>query len=55
MWTKLPTTFDFWEVEITFRVTGRARVGADGLVRATTNHTTLILIDYCHVIISIVI
>lgn len=31
MWTKLPTTFDFWEVEITFRVTGRARVGADGL------------------------
>lgn len=26
------TDFDHWEVEITFKVSGRGRVGADGLV-----------------------
>jgi len=31
MWTKEMTNFDWWEVEITFRVTGRGRIGADGL------------------------
>lgn len=25
------TSFDWWEVEINFRVTGRGRIGADGL------------------------
>jgi hypothetical protein len=25
------STFDWWEVEINFRVTGRGRIGADGL------------------------
>ena len=31
IWSKLATTFDWWEVEIQFRVTGRGRIGADGL------------------------
>ena len=31
IWSKLGTQFEFWEVEIHFRVTGRGRVGADGL------------------------
>lgn len=32
IWTKVPIDFDYWEVDIAFRVTGRGRVGADGLV-----------------------
>jgi len=32
IWTKERTNFDWWEAEVTFRVTGRGRVGADGLV-----------------------
>ena len=31
-WTKNPTNFEWWEVEFIFRVTGRGRIGADGLV-----------------------
>ncbi|XP_055686391.1 protein ERGIC-53 isoform X3 [Lutzomyia longipalpis] len=31
IWTKSKTTFDWWDVEIVFRVSGRGRVGADGL------------------------
>ncbi|XP_050527708.1 protein ERGIC-53 [Daktulosphaira vitifoliae] len=31
IWTKTPTTFDWWTVEINFRVSGRGRIGADGL------------------------
>ncbi|XP_067646729.1 protein ERGIC-53 [Eurosta solidaginis] len=31
IWTKSPTNFDWWEVEIVFRVSGRGRIGADGL------------------------
>ncbi|XP_022215511.2 protein ERGIC-53 [Drosophila obscura] len=31
IWTKTPTNFDWWDVEIVFRVTGRGRIGADGL------------------------
>ncbi|KRT85772.1 hypothetical protein AMK59_761, partial [Oryctes borbonicus] len=31
IWTKVPITFDYWEVDVAFRVTGRGRVGADGL------------------------
>ncbi|GAB6031904.1 hypothetical protein CHUAL_010298 [Chamberlinius hualienensis] len=31
IWTKNTTTFDWWEVEMVFRVTGRGRIGADGL------------------------
>merc|ERR1719334_2155243 len=31
IWTKEQTNFDWWEVELTFRVTGRGRIGADGL------------------------
>ncbi|XP_018425905.1 PREDICTED: protein ERGIC-53 isoform X1 [Nanorana parkeri] len=30
-WTKTAPSFNNWEVEVTFRVTGRGRVGADGL------------------------
>ncbi|XP_044738350.1 protein ERGIC-53 isoform X2 [Chrysoperla carnea] len=31
IWTVQPTNFDWWEVEIVFRITGRGRIGADGL------------------------
>ncbi|KAM4708810.1 protein ERGIC-53 [Discoglossus pictus] len=31
VWTKSPANFENWEVEVTFRVTGRGRIGADGL------------------------
>jgi len=31
IWTKEATAFDWWEVDLTFRVTGRGRIGADGL------------------------
>lgn len=32
IWTKRQTTFDWWEIEIAFRISGRGRIGADGLV-----------------------
>lgn len=32
IWTKQRTNFDNWEIEIVFRVSGRGRIGADGLV-----------------------
>lgn len=32
VWTKTKAAFENWEVEVTFRVTGRGRIGADGLV-----------------------
>merc|ERR1712110_844123 len=31
IWSRLVTSFDWWEVELQFRVTGRGRIGADGL------------------------
>ncbi|NWW93146.1 LMAN1 protein, partial [Rhynochetos jubatus] len=31
LWTKSKSTFGFWELEIAFRITGRGRLGADGL------------------------
>ncbi|GAB0092585.1 Protein ERGIC-53 [Sergentomyia squamirostris] len=31
IWTKSKTSFDWWDIEIVFRVSGRGRVGADGL------------------------
>ncbi|XP_068280556.1 protein ERGIC-53 [Nyctibius grandis] len=31
VWTKSKSIFEYWEVEVTFRVTGRGRIGADGL------------------------
>nr|XP_030114504.1 protein ERGIC-53 isoform X4 [Taeniopygia guttata] len=31
VWTKTKSIFEYWEVEVTFRVTGRGRIGADGL------------------------
>lgn len=37
IWTKSPTNFDWWDVDIVFRVTGRGRVGADGLVKTILN------------------
>lgn len=36
MWTKNAVTFDWWEVEMNFRVSGSGRVGADGLVCTKT-------------------
>lgn len=32
IWNKIGTEFDNWEVELTFKIAGRGRVGADGLV-----------------------
>lgn len=32
IWTKRQTDFDWWEIEVSFRVSGRGRIGADGLV-----------------------
>lgn len=31
VWTKEKTNFDWWEIDVSFRVSGRGRVGADGL------------------------
>ena len=31
IWTKFKTNFEWWEVEVWIRVTGRGRLGADGL------------------------
>ncbi|XP_036178297.1 protein ERGIC-53 isoform X2 [Myotis myotis] len=31
VWTKTKAAFENWEIEVTFRVTGRGRIGADGL------------------------
>lgn len=33
IWTKSQTNFDWWTVDINFRVSGRGRIGADGLVK----------------------
>ena len=33
MWTKNTVNFENWEAEVTFRVSGRGRMGADGLVK----------------------
>lgn len=33
VWTKNIVNFEHWEAEVTFRVSGRGRMGADGLVR----------------------
>nr|WBW70088.1 venom protein [Lampona murina] len=30
IWTKNKTTFDWWQIEVVFRVNGRGRLGADG-------------------------
>lgn len=34
VWTKNKVNFNSWEAEVTFRVSGRGRMGADGLVRS---------------------
>lgn len=31
VWLKNPISFDWWEVDFTFRISGRGRIGADGL------------------------
>ncbi|XP_012540603.1 protein ERGIC-53 [Monomorium pharaonis] len=31
IWVKQPINFDWWEVELVFRISGRGRIGADGL------------------------
>lgn len=38
VWTKNKSIFEYWEVEVTFRVTGRGRIGADGLVGAVSSN-----------------
>lgn len=37
IWTKAPTAFEWWEVELVFRVSGKGRIGADGLAFWYTN------------------
>lgn len=37
IWVKQPTTFEWWEVELVFRINGRGRIGADGLAFWYTN------------------
>lgn len=32
IWTKKQTSFDWWSAEVVFRISGRGRIGADGLV-----------------------
>ncbi len=32
IWSRYAVDFDHWEVELIFKVTGRGRIGADGLV-----------------------
>ena len=32
IWTKTPLTADHWLLELKLRITGRGRVGADGMV-----------------------
>lgn len=36
IWSKMESSFDWWEIEVIFKVTGRGRVGADGLVSRST-------------------
>ena len=31
IWTREPINFEWWEVDLVFRITGRGRIGADGL------------------------
>lgn len=31
IWSKQPITFDWWEIDLVFRISGRSRIGADGL------------------------
>lgn len=38
IWTKNKVLFDNWEAEVTFRVSGRGRMGADGLVSSFGKH-----------------
>jgi hypothetical protein len=33
IWSKNPLTADHWLIDVKLRVTGRGRVGADGMVR----------------------
>lgn len=46
VWTKNKVNFEHWEAEVTFRVSGRGRMGADGLVRRaeTPVHTLQIAV-----------
>lgn len=43
VWTKNRVDFEHWEAEVTFRVSGRGRMGADGLVRRP--ETSVLLIE----------
>merc|ERR1711974_567098 len=31
VWSKYPTTFDSWEIEVWLRISGKSRIGADGM------------------------
>ena len=36
IWSKMKNTHEHWEAEVVFRVNGRGRIGADGLVSDTS-------------------
>lgn len=40
IWSKVRTSFDWWEVELWLRVTGRGRLGADGIAFWYTENKT---------------
>jgi mannose-binding lectin 1 len=48
VWTKLRSSFEWWAADIIFRVTGRGRIGADGLVCIGT----LVGISYVRVVFN---
>ncbi|XP_008560355.1 protein ERGIC-53 [Microplitis demolitor] len=39
IWTKQPTDFEWWEVDLKFNINGRGRIGADGLAFWYTTQT----------------
>ncbi|UYV62867.1 LMAN1 [Cordylochernes scorpioides] len=47
IWAKNKTNFNWWEVELVFRITGRGRLGADGLVSICLAFYSLNLSGLC--------
>lgn len=46
VWSKMKNSNENWEVEVTFRISGRGRVGADGLV-CFHICSAVLLMDFC--------
>ena len=41
IWSKTPLTADNWLIELKLRITGRGRVGADGMVKRTDDQNRI--------------